>query len=72
MGGEITVTSNGKPFADAPAITALHDGTYAIVWANYVTSLTPGETASDLRGQIFAADPGTANATDYLLIQYNR
>jgi len=55
MGGEITVTSNGKPFADAPAITALHDGTYAIVWANYVTSLTPGETASDLRGQIFAA-----------------
>lgn len=79
LGGEILVTSNLKQFGlnYAPALSALHEGGYAIVWNNNNTSTT-GETSSDLRGQVFSADgtrqggtfAANPNPADYYNYQY--
>lgn len=65
IGGEVTITTEASVLLEAPAISALHDGTYAVVWAASSLNLEGQLMSADgiKQGLVFSANPPSPSHT---------
>ena len=68
IGGEVTVSTTAKGFGNTVALTATHEGGYAITFENPNSTQT-GYLTGDLRTQLFDAD-GTRLGTSFITEAY--